>query len=351
MGDFEKRERLGAGHFGEVWLEYDRALGVNRAVKYIAPRKISSPREVFREAQLLAKLSHPNIVQVHEAGRKQDGTIYIVMDYCRRGSVESRYKGRALAMKKARKILVDLLRGLEFAHANQILHRDIKPANILCKSSSDYMLSDFGLALGLGGAAPQNLYGYVLHLAPEVVTRNEYGEASDVFAAGVTAYRLINGDAMLASFSTAQELKNSIVRGTHPERGRYRVYVPRRLRAVINKALETDPDRRFRSAKDFRHALEQVDIRCSWEECAMRDGTVWRTEVGGTVTEVRVLRSALGVHTMTVHRGARGSLREARALRSSSRREAEILGLVARVTQKLATGGKLPAGRRGRGEG
>jgi serine/threonine-protein kinase len=92
MGDFEKREKLGAGHFGEVWLEFDRALGVERAVKYIVPQNITNPQEVFRESQLLATLSHPNIIPVHEAGRLSDGTIYIVMDRCRRGSIESRYK-------------------------------------------------------------------------------------------------------------------------------------------------------------------------------------------------------------------------------------------------------------------
>jgi serine/threonine protein kinase len=343
MGDFEKREKLGAGHFGEVWLEFDRALGVNRAIKYIIPQKVSSPKEVFREAQLLAKVSHPNIVPVHEAGRLQDGTIYIVMDYCRRGSVESRYKGRPLALKKARKILVDILRGLEFAHANKILHRDIKPANILCKSSTDYMLSDFGLAVTLGGPPLQRAYGYVLHLAPEVITHNLYGEASDIFAAGVTAYRLINGDSMLASFSTLQELKDSIVRGTHPQRGKYRIYVCKKLRAVVNKAIEIDPTRRFRSAKDFRHALEQVNIHCSWAESAVKDGTLWRTEVGGTATEVRVLRSALGIYTLSVHRGPGSLLREMHAFHSSSHREADIFRRVAQMTQGMTERGKLPS--------
>jgi len=342
MGDFEKRERLGAGHFGEVWLEFDRALGVNRAIKYITPQKVSSPKEVFREAQLLAKLSHPNVVPVHEAGQLPDGTIYIVMDYCKRGSVESRYKGRALALKKVRKILVDILRGLEFAHANKILHRDIKPANILCKSSTDYMLSDFGLAVTLGSAPPQKVYGYVLHLAPEVLTQNLYGEASDIFAAGVTAYRLINGDSMLESFSTVQALKDSILRGLHPQRERYRTYVPKKLRTVVNRAIEIDPTQRFRSAKDFRHALEQVNIHCSWAENATKDGTVWKTEQRGKVTEVRVLRTALGIYTLSVHRGLGTSLRELHAFRSSSPRQVEILRQVAQMTQRMTERGELP---------
>ena len=343
MGDFEKRERLGEGHFGEVWLEFDRALGVDRAIKYIIPRNVTSPQEVFREAQLLAKLSHPNIIPVHEAGRLEDGTIYIVMDYCRRGSVGSRYKGRALALKKARKILVDILRGLEYAHANKILHRDIKPANILCKSTADYMLSDFGLAVRLGSATPEKIYGYVSHLAPEVITQGRFDEAADVFAAGVTAYRLINGDSMIAAFSTLQELRDSIVRGIHPRRDKYKIYVPRKLRTVVNKALEIDPACRFRSAKEFRHALEQVGIHCSWAENAVKDGTHWKTEEGGTVTEVRVLRSALGLYTLSVHRGPSLHLRQVHAFDYSSRREVEILSRVAHLTQRMTEQGKLPS--------
>jgi serine/threonine protein kinase len=343
MGEFEKHERLGAGHFGEVWLEFDRALGVDRAIKYIIPQNVTSPHEVFREAQLLAKLSHPNIIPVHEAGRLEDGTIYIVMDHCRRGSVESRFKGRALAMKKARKILVDILRGLEYAHANKILHRDIKPANILCKNATDYMLSDFGLAIPLDSATPQKIYGYVSHLAPEVITRGRFGEGADVYAAGVTAYRLINGDSMITAFPTVQELKDNIVRGTHPRRDKYKIYVPRKLRAVVNKALEIDPGRRFRSAKEFRHSLEQVNIHCSWRENAVKDGTLWKTEEGGTVTEVQVLRSALGVFTLSVHRGPSVLLRQVHAFDYSSRREVEILRRVAQITQRMTERGKLPS--------
>jgi serine/threonine protein kinase len=263
------------------------------------------------------------------------------MDHCRRGSIESRYKGRALALKKVRKILVDILRGLEYAHANKILHRDIKPANILCKSAADYMLSDFGLAVRLGSATPDKIYGYVSHLAPEVITQGRFGEAADVFAAGVTGYRLINGDSMIAAFSTLQELKDRIVRGIHPRRDKYKIYVPRNLRAVINKALEIDPACRFHSAKEFRHALEQVSIHCSWRENAVKDGTHWITEERGTVTEVRVLRSAMGVHTLSVHRGPSHPLRQVHAFDYSSRREVEILRRVAQITQRMAERGKL----------
>jgi serine/threonine-protein kinase len=186
------------------------------------------------------------------------------------------------------------------------------------------------------------MYNYVSHMAPEVVTQNTYGEASDIFAAGVTAYRLINGDSMIESFSTIDELKHSIVRGIHPQREKYRTYVPKKLRAVVNKAIEIDPAQRFRSAKDFRHALEQVNIHCSWAENATKDGTVWKTEQRGKVTEVRVLRTALGIYTLSVHRGISTSLREIHAFRSSSPRHVEILKEVAEITQRMTERGEFP---------
>jgi eukaryotic-like serine/threonine-protein kinase len=341
VGEFVKRERLGAGHFGEVWLEFDQALGANRAVKYIRPGKIVSPNETFREAQLLAKLAHPNVVPVYEAGRLQDGTIYIAMEYCKRGSVESRHKGRPLPLKRARKVVVDILRGLEFAHRKGVLHRDIKPANILCKTSLDYVLSDFGLAALLGSRETQKCYAYMAHLAPEVLKTGTFAKPADIYAAGVTAYRLINGDSMFSSFPTTAELRRGILDGTHPRRDRYRIYVPKRLRAVVNRALEVEPQKRFSSAEEFRHALEQVSISCSWAEEATKDGPTWRTEQKGVSTELRVSRTAHGVYYLVALRGRKPKLRLLRRLATSASHQQEILRQVGKIAQGMVDGKSL----------
>lgn len=341
MGEFKKIERLGSGYFGEVWLEYDQALGVKRAVKYVAPGRLTSQKEVFREAQLLSKIVHENVIRVHEAGQLEDRTLYIVMDYCRRGSVESRYHGRALPLKKMRKVLTDILRGLEFAHAKKIIHRDIKPANILCKTSMDYLLSDFGLAARIGSSDTQSTFGYVSHFAPEVIVSGKFTIMSDIYASGVTAYRLANGDSMLPRLGSVNQLKRSIARGLYPHRTSYRVYVPRKLRAVINRALEVNPGKRYRSALEFRHAVEQVNICCSWTEKAETDGTTWVAEQYGRRTEVRTAHSAGGDFTLSVFDGPMNRLHEIRRFRTKSRRRSDILRSVAKVTQSMVSGKTL----------
>ena len=341
MGQFTKISRLGFGHFGEVWLEYDQALAVKRAVKYVAPGRITSPKEMFREAQLLSTIVHENVVRVYEAGHLEDNTLYIVMDYCRRGSIESRYQGGALPLKKARKVLTDILRGLEFAHAKKIVHRDIKPANILCKTSMDYLLSDFGLATRIGTNNTQSTYGYVLHMAPEVLRSGRFTTASDIYAAGMTAYRLVNGDSMLPRFGSVDELKHHIAGGLYPDRTLYRLYVPRKLRTVINRALEVSPAKRYSSAAKFRHALEQVNVCCSWFEKISAGGTSWVTELRGKRTEISIVHSADGPHTLSVFDGTAKKLRQVHRFTINSRREKDVLRAAARITQEMVNGKRL----------
>ena len=94
MADYERIERLGAGNFGEVWLVYDRALAVKRAVKYIPKSRVQDPTNFYKEPQTLMALRHENIVRIEDAGKTSDGTLYVAMEYLPRGSLEDVFKGR-----------------------------------------------------------------------------------------------------------------------------------------------------------------------------------------------------------------------------------------------------------------
>lgn len=194
---YDFKRRLGSGNFGEVWLAVDTGLNSTCALKCIPPDKVINQNNFFQEAQILKAAEHGNIVKVLETGRLKDGRIYVAMEYLKRGSLEDEASGAYVPLTRAKKVMIDALRGLEYAHSKNIIHRDIKPANILIGNTLEGKLSDFGLALP--DLATLNLslvkqYQYLLHLAPEVNSFRDYSCLSDIYACGITFYRLVNGD-------------------------------------------------------------------------------------------------------------------------------------------------------------
>jgi serine/threonine protein kinase len=166
---------------------------------------------------------HPNIVRVEETGLFDDGSVYVAMEYLRRGSVADEAKGAPLPMSRVKQLMIDMLRGLAHAHGKSIIHRDIKPANILVGPAQEGKLSDFGLALDLGStdALAVKDYAYIMHLAPEIGKPEDYSCAADIYAAGVTLYRLIDGDRALPSLPIA-EVRKRTKAGNYPSREEYR---------------------------------------------------------------------------------------------------------------------------------
>ncbi|MFH1303925.1 MAG: serine/threonine-protein kinase, partial [Planctomycetota bacterium] len=146
MSDYRQIKRLGAGNFGEVWLVFDRALGVRLAVKYIRPNRVHDPTNFYQEPRTLRDLIHENIVRVEDAGRLKNGTLYIAMEYLPAGSVEKKFQGGAVPLSYAKKMVCDLCWALEYAHNRGYVHQDIKPGNILIGKNGEAKLSDFGLA-------------------------------------------------------------------------------------------------------------------------------------------------------------------------------------------------------------
>ncbi|MBI1954952.1 MAG: serine/threonine protein kinase, partial [Acidobacteria bacterium] len=238
-GQFDFHERLGAGNFGEVWLVTDTGLNAERALKVIPPDKVLNKQNFFQEAQLLKAVEHPNIVRVHETGSLADGRLYVAMEYLSKRSLEDEAKGSYIPLTRAKRLMIDVLRGLGYAHSKDVIHRDIKPANILVGDSSEGKLSDFGLAvpsgLDLKGLGVKD-YAYTLHLAPEVKSPNDYTVLTDIYACGVTLYRLVNGDTFLPTIPPAEVLKLAR-QGKFPDRTAYRDFVPRPLRLITNRAL------------------------------------------------------------------------------------------------------------------
>lgn len=326
---FDLKKRLGAGQFGEVWLASETGLDVERALKIIPPAKIINPKNLFHEAQILKAAEHPNIVRVEDTGYLPDGRIYISMEVLK-GSLEDETQGSYVDLTKARKIMIDVLRGLEHSHSKGIIHRDIKPGNILIGNVGEGKLSDFGLAVPKGlSFKTQGVkeYAYVYHIAPEILLGGNFSERSDVYACGVTFYRLINGDNYLQYWDPLN-LKKQIVEGKFPNRKRYRYFVTRPIRQIVNKAMNIDPKERYGSALEMRRALEKIEIQMNWKENALENGVRWVCGWDGKCYEIILIQNNERSFDVKVSKGkSRHQLRKLSELskKNLARKDAERL--------------------------
>jgi serine/threonine-protein kinase len=306
MPDYDLEKRLGNGAFGEVWLGNDRALGVQRAIKFVPPHKIKDPTNFYEEPQTLMTLKHDNIVAITDAGKTADGQLYIAMEYYPNGSISDMTKGGIVPLRLAIKLIGDTCRGLEYAHAADFIHRDIKPANIILDSTDNARLSDFGLATKVSADGTASPYGYIGHLAPEVITNDITDKRTDIYAIGVTLYRMINGDAYLPMAIDPDELLERIKDGTFPNRNSYRPFIPASIRTIINHSLSINPGDRFQTASELRHALEKVKLFTHWLPKTIPNGNEWTCSVGNMEFLAKSLRQSYGCFDFELYKGQKG---------------------------------------------
>ena len=339
---FDFKKRLGSGYFGEVWLVVDTGLNTECALKCVPPAKVINQANLFQEAQILKAAEHANIVQVKETGTLNDGRVYIAMEYLSRGSLEDEASGAYIHISRAKKIMVDVLRGLEYAHSKGIVHRDIKPANILIGNALEGKLSDFGLALpnisSLDLSSIKQQYQYWMHLAPEVDQFENYTHLSDIYACGITLYRLVNGDNILPQLPF-MEMREKTRKGTFPDRKRYREFIPRSLKLVINRALNLNLNKRYQSAEKMRHALEQVGVYANWNEETLSNGKRWRTSINHVCHEVRRVRQQGNRWKIEARKGkSKYNLRRIRRLCFENLNKKDAERLTKCVLQDFVTG-------------
>lgn len=341
MPDFDLEKRLGNGAFGEVWLGDDRALGVKRAIKFVPIHKISNPTNFYQEPQILVSLKHDNVIEITDAGKTEDGQLYIAMDYYPNGSLSDLTQGGVIPLITCIKYTSDICRGLEYAHSRDFIHRDIKPANIIIDNLGNARLSDFGLATKVridGTASP---YGYIGHLAPEVITLDITDKRTDIYAVGVTLYRMVNGDSYLPMTVEPHELLEMIKEGTFPDRKNYRPFIPTQIRTVINRALDPDPDKRFQSASELRHAIEKINIYTNWLPRTISNGTEWTCSIKNMEYIAKSIRQNHGCFDFELYKGQRGRVK--RIVKADSyycERKIVHENRVKRVLTRIVTKGK-----------
>ncbi|MFO0585448.1 MAG: serine/threonine-protein kinase [Anaeromyxobacter sp.] len=246
VGRYELIRELGRGGFGVVWEARDRDLGRRVALKGLrVGNSVLRERRMLAEAEIAARLSHPNVVMMLDVGRSEHG-VFIVQEFVPGESLDDRLGRKLLPVQEAVRIARDLARGLAHAHANGIVHRDLTTRNVQVTEDGQVKILDLGMASALGRRKLEG--GTRGFMAPEQAKGAPEDERTDVFALGVVLYLMLVG---VPPFSPDSDPATRVARG---------LAVPGSpaLQALVEAMLEADPTRRPRDASAVLEELDRI---------------------------------------------------------------------------------------------
>ncbi len=258
---------VGRGGMGVVYRAYQHRLNRVVAVKMILAGQWagSEDRVRFRmEGALLARLNHPNFVQVFEVGTVEVGAEavqpYLVLEYIDGGSLKARLAEKPLPFREAARCALVLARAMAAAHAQGVIHRDLKPANVMVARDGTLKITDFGLARELDNRASLTASGQAVgtpsYMAPEQAKAHAHvGPAADVYALGAILYELLTGRPPFAG-EAPMEVLLQVLENTPAPASRLRAGVPRDLETICQKCLQKEPRARYARAADLADDLE-----------------------------------------------------------------------------------------------
>lgn len=252
IGKFVKLELLGRGGVGEVWKAYDLVIRRAVAIKFLHTLTPEHWQRFVKEAQILGRLQHPNIVPLYEIGDR-----FIVMPHIH-GRTLDRVK---MSIAQAAEAIRQACAAIAHAHSQGVVHRDIKPSNILLEGRTVYV-TDFGIAKELQVKESLSTTGDILgtpsYMSPEQVRArtHQIDPRTDVYALGATLYHLVTGTVAFCN-EDLYEMLRAIQEDDPVRPSRLNPEVPRDLEAVILKAMEKSPARRYSGARDMAADLER----------------------------------------------------------------------------------------------
>jgi tetratricopeptide (TPR) repeat protein len=303
-------EKLGQGGMGVVYKA--QQLGLDRLVALkmmLRTGDDAGSHELARfrsEAEVVARLQHPNIVQIYDIG-ELDGRPYFAMELVEGGSLAQKLQGATLPTREAGQLVATLARAVQVAHQRDIIHRDLKPANVLLTADGTPKIADFGLAKRLDLPSGQTVSGAVMgtpqYMAPEQASGKSHkiGPAADVYALGAVLYDVLTGHPPFQGDTPYDTLSQVISREPLPP-SRVQPKVSRDLETICLKCLEKEPRRRYASALALA-----TDLECflAGEPIRARRASVW--ERGVKWARRRPAVAALtGLLTAVVAAGALG---------------------------------------------
>lgn len=271
LGRYEIDRELGHGAMGTVFLGKDPTINRTVAIKAIpiveefSEADLAEARErFFREAEMAGRLKHSSIVTVYDAG-EDGGIAWIAMEYIQ-GQTLADYtvKDRLLPAHRVLEICARVADALDYAHAQAVVHRDIKPANVLFQIDTlETKITDFGIARLTNSSSTRSgiVLGTPSFMAPERLEGRAVTGRSDLFALGVTLYQLLVGELPFRADSMAG-LMEKIIHNPHPSLRTVRPDLPVCVGAIVDRALQKDPNDRFQSAGEMAKFLRACARAC-----------------------------------------------------------------------------------------
>jgi serine/threonine protein kinase len=254
---------VGEGGMGKVYLAMDKIIRRPVAIKVFSLAAVPNEgaargkflRDFFLETRTAGALLHPNIVVIHDVGKKQD-LLYMVMEYVYGKTLLEHQRISTLSVKKSVEITYELALALDYAHSQGVVHRDIKPENIIISTQGTPKITDFGIARfrqNLKGHRPA-LVGSSRFMAPEQILRREQDHRIDVYQLGVLLFELLTKQAAFKGASP-EDTFAKIVTEVLPPPGRINPEVPERLDRIVGCCLDKSPSKRFATARELADAL------------------------------------------------------------------------------------------------
>lgn len=250
-------KKIGQGGMGTIYLAQHSKLDKKIVVKILPPnaaKKKKSLERFRREAKAAARLEHPNIVQVLDVDKTEDGLNYILMQFVDGRNLREIIETKgAQSWQESTRIVLDAASALEVAHKNHVIHRDIKAENIMLTKSGQVKIADFGLAKDLDSTmkltAENAFIGTPLYMAPEI-GRSQIDGRVDVFSLGVTYYYLLTGVQPLRGFKTSEILQTIAHEKIAPPE-KHGVQLPGSVLRILSKMLAKNRDKRYRNMEDL----------------------------------------------------------------------------------------------------
>ena len=246
---YEIKGELGRGGMGEVLLAYDARLARELALKVSHAPSTAAAAGLLREATTTARLEHPSIVPVYDAGRLEDGRPYYTMPVLHGRSLADRiHESPTLAARlRLLRAFVDACEAVAYAHSQGVVHRDLKPANIMVGTFGETRVVDWGVASAMGGPPSEIVVGTPSYMSPEQAEGAPVAASFDVYSLGATLHELLTGSRPRAGLPPDADIPP--VRSRCPE-------VPPELAAVADRATQADPALRYPSAGALAEDVE-----------------------------------------------------------------------------------------------